>query len=433
MKSNMLKSFTKNLGYKVLAVIFAFTLWLIVYNIDDPVKARTLILNVNVTNASYLENLNKYYEVIEGTNKVSITVKAPRSMWEELDETDFSAVANLNNINIDETGTRGTVPIEITCKETSDKINVTATNKICKIALENLKSQQFVISAEAIGTVAEGHALGRVEVTTPSSIKVSGPESLVKSIAGIVATIDVDGMYMTYKDDVVPILYDAEGKEIDTTRLSLSDSVVWVQAEILKIKEVPISVKPEGTPANGYVVTAITSSPTTVEIKGSSSILNAATAIEIPSELISVEGAKDDVKATIDITDYLPEGTELVDGDRSAVEIVVSVEAVKNKTFNVLTKDIIVTGLSDELQLTYTTDDVTIMLSGLEEDIKKLSERSFTLSVDAEGLTAGSHQVKLNVDVDDTKYTYTEMNISIIISEKVTDTEDTETNEPTVE
>lgn len=433
MKSNLLKSFTKNIGYKILAVIFAFTLWLIVYNIDDPVKARTLILNVNVANTSYLENLNKYYEVIDGTNKVSITVKAPRSMWEELDETDFTAVANLNNINIDETGTVGTVPIEITCKETSDKINVTATNKICKIALENLKSQQFVISAEAVGTVSEGHALGKVEVTSPTSIKVSGPESLVKSIAGIVATIDVDGMYMTYKDDVVPVLYDAEGKEIDTTRLSLSDSVVWVQAEILKVKEVPISVKPEGTPAKGHVVTAITSSPTTVKIKGSSSILNAATAIEIPSELIRIEGAKEDVKATIDITDYLPEGTELLDADKSTVEITVSVEAVKSKNFNVPTKDIIVTGLAEELDLAYTSDSVTITLSGLEADIKKLTDRSFALSIDAEGLTAGSHQVKLNVDVDDAKYTYTEMNVSITISEKVTDTEDTEMDEPTVE
>ena len=48
MKRNLLKSLTNNLGFKILAVIFAFTLWLVVYNIEDPTKTKTFSTNVTV-------------------------------------------------------------------------------------------------------------------------------------------------------------------------------------------------------------------------------------------------------------------------------------------------------------------------------------------------------------------------------------------------
>lgn len=434
MKSSVWKSFSKNFGYKVLAFVFAFTLWLIVYNIDDPMKTRTLVINVTVTNASYLENMNKYYEIIDGTNRVSISVMAPRSQWEELDETDFTAVANLNNINIDETGTQGTVPIEITCKKSSDSIKVDAPNKQCKIALENLMSKQFVITADAVGAVSKGHALGKVEATAPTVLKVSGPESIVKKIAGIVATIDVEGMSMDLKDYVVPVLYDEEGKEIDTTRLTLSNPTVTVSAQILKTKEVPISIKPEGTPEEGYTVTSTACTPGTVEIKGSSSLLNTISAIEIPSELIDVSGAKEDIKATIDISDYLENGTELVDKSQATIEIVVSIEEIKSKNIALETKDITVTGLTDTLELEYTNKTETVTISGLKADIDKLTEKNISASIDVSNLTEGTHSVPLILDIDDTKYTYSGLTISIVLSEKAEETEATEeTEEPETE
>ena len=155
---------------------------------------------------------------------------------------------------------------------------------------------------------------------------------------------------MDLKDNVVPVLYDTDGNKIDTTRLKFSNSTVTVSAEILKIKEVPISVKTDGTPATGYVMTAIASSPTTVEIKGDSAVLNTVSAIEIPTNLVNISGAKEDVKAIIDISEYLPEGTELVDNSQANVEITVSIEAVKSKNLSIDTNHIIVTGLADGLK-----------------------------------------------------------------------------------
>lgn len=40
MGKKLLKTFTNNIGFKILAIAFAFILWLVVYNLNDPVKTH---------------------------------------------------------------------------------------------------------------------------------------------------------------------------------------------------------------------------------------------------------------------------------------------------------------------------------------------------------------------------------------------------------
>ena len=260
MANNILKTLSKNLGFKILAFLFAFTLWLIVYNIEDPTKTKALTINVTVQNKEAVDEMGKYYEVIDGTNKVTFSVTAARSILDKLDESDFVAVADMEQLAIEEDGVTGSVPIEITCTANvnSNSVKLSSTTKSMKVALEDLMSKQFVVVANATGTVAEGYALGAVEVTAPNVLQVAGPKTIVQQIDTVVAVIDVTGItdpWTTYR--VTPILFDRNGKEIDTTRLSLSDATVNVSAEILNTKEVSVAITPSGSPENGYMVTAI--------------------------------------------------------------------------------------------------------------------------------------------------------------------------------
>lgn len=425
-KNNWLKYITNNIGYKILAIGFAFILWFVVYNTEDPVKTKTITVNVTLTNATYLENLDKYYEITDGTNRVNISVSAPRSILNNLDETDFTAIVNLNNIVINEDGTKGTVPIEVSCKEDSDSISIDVLTKTCKIALENLMSKQFVITANAVGKVAAGHALGDVEVTAPTVLKVSGPESIIMSISAILAPIDVGEMSMSLTDNVIPVLIDAEGNEINTTRLTLSNQTVTVSAEILKTKEIPIGIEITGTPAPGHVVTGPVIVPETVMIKGNSAILNGVTSIDIPSELINVSGATDDMKFEIDITDYLEEGTELVDSKQGTVEIIIRIEAIKSKSIHIDTKDIQIQGLAEGLNLKFVSETETVTVSGLKDDLEQLTKNNLTYSIDVTNFGEGTHQVELKLEIDDTLYTYQTVTISVEIGVSQSDTESTE-------
>lgn len=416
MKNNILKTLSKNLLFKILAVLFAFTLWLIVYNLEDPTKTETMTMNVVIINKESVESLNKYYEVVDGTNKVTFSVQAPRSVHEKLDESDFTVLADMEYLAIDETGTSGTVPIEIKCTaNTTDPVKLSSTSKVLKVSLEDLMMKQFIVSPNVVGKVAEGYALGQVSVLAPNVLKVSGPESIVKTVSAVVATINVDDMSMNVTDSVLPILYDSEGKEVDTTRLSLSNTTVNVSANILKTKEVPITVKPSGTPADGHVATYTTTNPTTIELKGSTSVLNSINAIEIPSELINIDGAVDDVTATIDITEYIPYGAELLDKEDATIDVTVSIGTIKNKVFSVNTDNIIVTGLPTDTEFQFIHSSVAVTISGLEEDVDKLVGTTLSGSIDLTDLPLGGHVVPLVLDIDETKYTYNEVLVSVLI------------------
>ena len=417
MKNNILKTLSNNLVYKILAVAFAFTLWLIVYNMEDPTRTETMTISVSVINKESVESLNKYYEIVEGTGKVTFSITAPRSVHEKLDETDFTAVADMEYLTINEDGLSGSVPIELKCTANNidESVKLSTTNKKLQVKLEDLMSKQFIITANAVGKVADGHALGAVTVTAPNVLKVSGPESIVSKVSAVVATIDVEDMSVNVTDSVVPVLYDSEGKEIDTTRLTLSNTTVNVSANILKTKEVPISVKPNGNPANGYTITSITSDPTTILLKGNASVLNAISAIEIPSELVSVADASTDVLASIDIVEYLPYGAELVDKDDATVNITVSIGKLRDKVFSVDTGNIIVTGLPTGIDIKFVHSSVAVTISGLEEDINALTSATISGSIDVTDLPEGTHQLPLTLDIDGTKYTYSDVRVSVII------------------
>ena len=129
MAKKILKTLVNNLGFKILAVVLAFILWLVVYNIDDPKKSKTFTTNVTVENASAVTDMNKYYEVLDGTNTVTFTVTGKRSELEKLDDTDFSAVADMNRLIINDKGNKASVPIEISAKRTYTSVSINNKNK----------------------------------------------------------------------------------------------------------------------------------------------------------------------------------------------------------------------------------------------------------------------------------------------------------------
>jgi len=221
--------------------------------------------------------------------------------------------------------------------------------------------------------------------------------------------------WTTYK--AKPVLYDKDGKEVDETRLTKSDSTVTVSAEILNTKEVAIAVKPTGAPATGYTVTSISSNPTTILLKGSKSVLNTINSTEIPDDLVSVEGKSKDVEVTIDVSEYIPEGVTLVEPEESTVEITVSIGKIKEKVFRVQTENIIVTGLSTHSKLEFELSSIAVHILGLEEDIANLNSDTLSGSIDVTHLPIGIHEVELTLDLDENKYSYLPIKVTVYIKD----------------
>ena len=77
----MKQKLTHNLNLKVLAVLFSIIIWVIVVNIDDPVKnVQFDNVPIQVINESELTKENKVYEIKPGQEVVDVTVSGRRSV-----------------------------------------------------------------------------------------------------------------------------------------------------------------------------------------------------------------------------------------------------------------------------------------------------------------------------------------------------------------
>ena len=167
------KVITNNFGLKLLAALFAVILWLVVVNIDDPKISQRFSTSVVIENTEYLTSQGKYFEIMDDTNTVVFTVTAKRSYIEKLSNTDFKAVANMENAVIDSEKNEGKVPIEVTALRYGSLVTISKATQNLEIALDNLAQNQFIVGVETTGTLPEDCALGEVSAR-PNLLKVSG-------------------------------------------------------------------------------------------------------------------------------------------------------------------------------------------------------------------------------------------------------------------
>ena len=333
----------------------------------------------------------------------------------------------MNRMIVNEDGDKANVPIEIISKRSNSSLKYNEKNKYLEVSLEDLMKRRFIITADTSGKVADGYALGEVTVTNPNVLNVSGPASIVNKIDSVVATIDVDGMSMNLSDNVIPALYDADGQEIDTTKLKLSNTTVTISAKILSVKEIPLVFSTSGVPYGDNRVVEISSKPETIKVKGSSTTLNPLSSLNIPGDVLNVSGASEDITTTIDISEYLPDGVELVNASDATVTVTVRIEAYELKKFNLSTSQINVNGLDSNYDLSFDQSTVAVTVSGLKNDLNKLNTSQLSASIDVTDLGVGTHQVNLDLNLDEDNYAYQTITVTIEIKDKTkNDSENTD-------
>lgn len=388
------KALTANIGFKILALVFSIALWMIVVNVDDPEQTKTFTATVQVINENVLTDQGKYYTLTDG-NTVSFRVTAQRSVLERLSSSDFTATADMNYLEDDER-----IPVEITVNRYASSVRISAQRLYLKVEVGDEMDARFSIRGETTGDPADGFAVDEVSVV-PNVISVRGPAEYVSKIESVRAYCDVTGRNMDTSETVVPVFYDADGKEVDTTRLQVSVDTVDVYVEIVSVKEVPIVVETSGSLADGLELTGITTDPATVMIKGESSELNRVTNITIPASVISLSDITQDLTTTVDITSYLPDGVTLLDSQDAQVSVKVGVAGETTQEFDVPVDNISVRNLERGYTTSFSASTVKVSITALQSELSRLSANSITGYVDVSGLVPGTYNLPITMNLDE--------------------------------
>ena len=393
----MKKSLTNNIGLKLLAFIFAFMLWLLVVNIDDPVDTKTFDdIPVSIEYTEVVTQDQRSYQVLDGTDTVSVTVSATRSVLEKISAENIVATADMRELYLE-----SQIPIEITIPGYEFE-TASASPRNVQVKIEQNKSDTFPITVTTTGTVRDGYVLGNVQAD-PERVTVNGPESVIDQISKVVAEVNVSGLSSDSSIDAVLTYYDEDNNEISAEQLAnnLGATGVKVNVTLYHTARIPVTVDTsEVTAADGYSISEVTWTPEEIQLAGEEEVLDALEEIRIPADAIDITSISQRTEKTVDITPYLPEGTRLVDENGNNILVTARVAREGTKSFDIPVGSITVNNLDDALTVSGygSGDDLEVHIGGPQEQLNSLELSDLAVSIDLKNCTeAGEYEVPVTI------------------------------------
>lgn len=319
-----------NIGFKILALVFAFVLWLVITNTTDPVTTRTISgIPVEIVNEQLVMDGSHVYTVVSGST-ATVVVSGNRSIVGNLTVSDFTATADFAELSI-----TNAVPIhiELTGEKARYASSVTITQKTNSmiISIEEMAQLSLTVEVQFTGEAPEDMIVEDA-VCSPAQVTFHAPESVIKEADKAVVQInysEFSGDTILYKDVTV---YDRDGGTMQLDEENYLDPPsVAVKITTNRIKNVPIHLDPSGAVADGYQLTDVIFSKNSISIRGDAETLNAISEIVLPSELLNIQGAKEDVSVTVDVSNYLPQGVTVY-GDTGTVTVTAVIAKTEEET-----------------------------------------------------------------------------------------------------
>lgn len=380
-----------NIGMKVISVFIAVLIWLLVANINDPVRTeRFTDVPVKIINEQALTNQGYAYEVTEGS-EVTIIAKGKSSILRSMSESDFQVVADFSKLS-----KVNAIPIDVSAKKYDDQLELSlGTVNTMKISIDEVVSISLPVDIVVKGEVAEGYAVGDM-TGTPNLVRVTGPENLLSNAKEIRAEVNIDGISHDITSTSKPVLYDDEGNVISSNQIQLDTNTIDVSIALWKTKKVSIQLDYTGEPANGYELVSFDYEPKQISVAAPDEVLETLEYITLPN--VSLEGQTEDYEKDIDLTQekLLPENVILAD-DTKDVKIRANIEKIVTEKLSFSSNDITIKGKGKYKVSFDKNNEYIASIDGAESRVKEVSISDFEPWIDLTNLESGEHEVTVRM------------------------------------
>lgn len=386
----------KNLSLKILSVVFAVVLWTIIVNIYDPTTSYTFSnVSVQLINTESLTDKNYSYEIVDG-GKISVYVSGPKSVVTNIKASDIVATADLSKIS----AFADYVDIHVSVVrngQTLNNVEAAPKTSAVRLSIENRDTKTINVNTEVTGKPADGYALVK-QTLNPTSIKVTGPSSIIDTIDHAGITFDVTGATDEVHGDADIHLYDEEENEIKDVSVDLSQSSVSYTAQVVRIKTVAVEAGYSGTPKDGYTISSVTLNQNYVQVYGDENALNNLEKIVIPSNNINVDELDKDRIYKFSLENYIDKSLYILKNSR--VEVTVKVGTTTTKSITLNTSDIRVIGLDTSMTYGFADKTYNIEIEGNTDLVSTIDTSKISVSADLSTYkSSGTVDIKLSVSL----------------------------------
>ncbi|MFH2103819.1 MAG: CdaR family protein [Chloroflexota bacterium] len=384
----MFRWIIKNIRTLFTAFILAIAIWVSAVSASDPDRTQDFPRQVRIEIVGQDPGL-----VISGSipQNVQLTLRAPQTVWDQLisEEGAIRAVADLSGL------APGTHTVEVQIQIAITPVRVIARSpQTITLVLESLITRSIPIELTVEGEPAVGFQ-AETPILETSEVLISGPQSIVESIAAVHASIQITGTRQDV-EAVLPLYPETvDGETVQGITMYPEQVQVRVPVtQLIGYRDLAVKVVTRGRVASGYRLTSVSVFPPLVTVFSD----NAAIIDSLPGQIetmpLDLSGTNDDIEVFLELN--IPEGIMLIGEQHVLVQIgIAPIEGSLTMSY----RPVEIINLSPSLQATISPVRVDVILSGPLPVLETLSPSDVLVVINAERLTVGTYQLAPTVEI----------------------------------
>ncbi|NQX48608.1 hypothetical protein HQN87_25070 [Paenibacillus tritici] len=262
------------------------------------------------------------------------------------------------------------------------------------VHIELRTTKSFPVSLNITGEPASGYEVG-TPVIDPASVEVTLPASDLGRVAKVQGKIELDGENEAFSEKKLRLYaLDNKGNELEDAVIEPSTAAVEVPIT-LPSKTLPLDISFTGSLPGSLVLSRVTPEQDMVTVYGSAETLKNLSSYEAVLDLSTVKNAgTEQMKLEL----KPPEGTGKI--EPAVMNVSVSAAEITQRTLSAM--PIKLEGVSNGLTaliLDPVSTSIDLTISGAPTLLDQLDQDSISVVADVGGLTAGIHDVTLQVSL----------------------------------
>lgn len=379
------KLLSNNSVVKIVALFLAIALWFVVNGGETSTAPQynKAVETYRISEVSLSSKVNKdRLAIVKIPETVTVELKGtPAALSKNISPTDYQVYVDLTSYN------KGSWVVPVQYSGFPSDLSVRIIPEKIEVILEAKQSVEKEVKPRLIGEVVNGYSVGEA-IVTPKKVHVMMPESRVKDIGEIQASINVEGSKEGIEQTVPLRVLDKKGNPMEA---EINPAVVEVKIPVTSpYKTLPIKLGYVNNASEGVSIDSIRVITDEIMVYGPLEVIDKLTFY--PGPQIDLSTIKEDRYLQLKV----PLQPNIVKIEPDFVELEISVSKAEAQTFEQI--PINVNGLGEGLQAVFARPENGMMpltVTGSSKLIKDLTHEDIQLYIDVSNLPPGEHEVPI--------------------------------------
>jgi len=384
----MLSRFGTNFRTFLWAFALALAVWVAAVTAADPDEVRAFPYPIKIQIVGQDSSL-----IVSGDmpQAVQVTLRAPRSVWDQLTTRADSvrAVLDLSGLGAGE----HKLNLQIQVNVRPARI-ITVSPASLTLTLEPLATRTLPLDLGLSGQPATGYQAGDTTLD-PKEVIIAGPQSLVESVKRLRVLLNLDGVRESIDQSLTIQAFDQNN--LPVIGITIHPETAQVKLPVAQqggYRDMAVKVIVHGQVASGYRLDNISVFPPVVTVYSSDpAVVNALPGV-VETQPLDLQDVNDNLTTRLQLN--LPAGISVV-GEQTVL-IQAGVSPIES-SLTLSGEKVEVIGLPAGLTTQISPATVDVILSGPLPLLDTLTRQDVRVTVDVSGLDPGTHQLSPKVEV----------------------------------